>query len=264
MSKSRVIVSHALWRLGGSVALVAMALSAGCSGSAQESLGEVAQPADNFTPTACTGSGSDVPGDFVDACTLAGGERTECSGGVSWCCRSCTEAEGCKERCSQNPDDLARSQVEIDLGPTPDRVDPQSSTCLEPSKDPGRDLSVFADACRDRGGSPSCSEDNTACCSLCTEQDGCHELCVGLDQLDEVDKTPLTPEQEKAWSTLVEEAEGSTERQHDDSPDYSGCKNLCRSIWHGCDDYTPLPSRWCWYIAMGCIDVCIGNATVGP
>jgi hypothetical protein len=137
--------------------------------------------------------------------------------------------------------------------------------CVEPSEDPSRDLSTFADGCTNAGGSVSCASDGSACCAICSKEDGCQELCVSADLLAKVNEKPLSPEQEKEWSSLVEEAEaGSTERNHDDPPgDYSGCKNLCRGVWHACDDWTPLPRRWCWLLGMGCIDICVGGMQGG-
>jgi hypothetical protein len=146
-----------------------------------------------------------------------------------------------------------------------DGEDAPDSACVAPSKDPSRDLSTFADACTVAGGSVSCASDGSACCAMCTKEDGCHELCVNPELLAKVSEEPLSPEQEKAWNSLVEEAEaGSTERNHDDPPgDYTGCKNLCGDIWHACDKYTPLPSRWCWIIGMICIDICVGGMQGG-
>jgi hypothetical protein len=141
----------------------------------------------------------------------------------------------------------------------------ERDACVTPSEDPNQDLSTFADACAVSGGAVSCSSDGSACCALCTKEDGCQELCVSQELLAKVNEQPLSAEQEKAWHSLVEEAEtGSTERNHDDPPgDYTGCKDLCRGVWHACDDWTPLPYRWCWLLGMGCIDVCVGGMQGG-
>jgi hypothetical protein len=137
--------------------------------------------------------------------------------------------------------------------------------CVAPAKDTTANLSTFADACTVAGGSVSCASDGAACCAICTKEDGCQELCVSPELLAKVNEKPLSPEQEKEWSTLVEEAEtGSSQRNHEDPPgDYTGCRNLCRGVWHVCDDWTPLPGRWCWLLGMGCIDICVGGMQGG-
>jgi hypothetical protein len=165
--------------------------------------------------------------------------------------------------CGAADDEATGQIVQANEKSEQDGID-EHLACVEPSEDASRNLGTFADACSATGGAVSCASDGSVCCAICTKEDGCQELCVGAELLAKVDEKPLSAEQEKDWASLVEEAEtGSTERNHDDPPDYSGCRNLCRSVWHVCDDWTPLPNRWCWLLGMGCIDICIGGMQGG-
>jgi hypothetical protein len=52
-------------------------------------------------PTGCTSS-SQIPGDFVNKCALAGGDEVRCSGSTPMCCKTTSEGTHCYD----NPDDV--------------------------------------------------------------------------------------------------------------------------------------------------------------
>ena len=225
--------------------------------SSDEPSGEVALAQKNFTPTGCT-SDSDVPGDFVNSCVLAGGERTECSGGVAYCCRPCTKEEGCEERCSQDPGDLDRPAVSDASEPVIDTLgDEKDKVDAYPEPSIGElGLSPFVGACESQGGALTSTGKHSACCTLCTEKDGCNDFCVDLED----DKVSPSEESAKVYEALVEKLEasgtGSTARNNDEQDRTKGCKWLCGKVWDGCD-VTPIYDDWCWLIAMSCVTICL-------
>jgi hypothetical protein len=77
---------------------------------------------DNTTPIGCK-SASDIPGDFVNKCALAGGDETRCSGGTPMCCKK--DGKG-GTHCYDNPDDVKRKGPKASGAsqPTPGTVAP--------------------------------------------------------------------------------------------------------------------------------------------
>ncbi|HKQ30521.1 MAG TPA: hypothetical protein VJS66_04475, partial [Burkholderiales bacterium] len=71
---------------------------------------------ENTIPIGCK-SASDIPGDFVNRCALAGGDETRCSGGTPMCCKK--DGQG-GTHCYDNPDDVKRRGPRVGLpGQTP-------------------------------------------------------------------------------------------------------------------------------------------------
>lgn len=200
------------------------------------------------TTTSCT-TDTDMDGQWQDSCLLHGGERTECSGGVAWCCRACTKQEGCEERCSQNPDDLDRSAATPPLEPTPDEMG----------------IEHFADACRLSGGGITLKDEQSACCTICTDAKSCLDVCTDAKAVASV--PALSREEDARLDEIIQAADPSyTERQSGSDVDtYNLCLSLCKWGYNVCTSApVPVPHddqfSFCtkglfWGCIGGCFDI---------